>query len=53
MAEGELWYLNADQEHAVYHRGKTDRIHVVVDCIANDWLRNQLEIPEHQFLVDI
>ena len=50
MAEGELWYLNADQEHAVYHRGKTDRIHVVVDCIANDWLRNQLGIPEQQTL---
>lgn len=42
MAEGELWYLNADEEHAVYHRGKVDRIHVVVDCVANDWLVKQL-----------
>lgn len=42
MAEGELWYLNADLEHAVYHRGQRDRIHLVIDCVANDWLRLQL-----------
>ncbi|MCW8331528.1 aspartyl/asparaginyl beta-hydroxylase domain-containing protein [Photobacterium sp. SDRW27] len=48
MAEGELWYLNADLEHAVYHRGKVDRIHVVIDCVANDWLREQLRLSVHQ-----
>ncbi|MGF1728806.1 aspartyl/asparaginyl beta-hydroxylase domain-containing protein [Photobacterium kasasachensis] len=52
MSEGELWYLNADREHAVYHRGSKDRIHVVIDCIANDWLRNMLGLPEHRELAD-
>lgn len=52
MAEGELWYLNADKEHAVYHRGSIDRIHVVIDCVANDWLRNMLDLPEHRELTD-
>ncbi|WP_432467751.1 aspartyl/asparaginyl beta-hydroxylase domain-containing protein [Agarivorans sp. Z349TD_8] len=52
MGEGELWYLNADMEHAVYHRGSKDRIHVVIDCIANDWLRNMLGLPEYRELAD-
>ncbi|WP_199287385.1 aspartyl/asparaginyl beta-hydroxylase domain-containing protein [Photobacterium chitinilyticum] len=52
MGEGEFWYLNADMEHAVYHRGSKDRIHVVIDCIANDWLRNMLGLPEHRELAD-
>lgn len=52
MAPGELWYLNADCEHAVYHSGSAPRIHVVIDCIANDWLRNMLGLPEHHDLAD-
>ncbi len=32
--------------------GSKDRIHVVIDCIANDWLRNMLGLPEHRELAD-
>ena len=39
MAAGELWYFNAGLEHAVRNDGPDDRIHLVVDCLANDWLR--------------
>lgn len=42
MAPGELWYFNADLVHEVRNRGAQDRIHLVVDCEANDWLRDQL-----------
>ncbi|EJK2114154.1 aspartyl/asparaginyl beta-hydroxylase domain-containing protein [Vibrio navarrensis] len=52
MAPGELWYLNADCEHAVYHRGEIPRVHLVIDCLANDWLRNALGLPEHRNLCD-
>lgn len=38
MQAGELWYFNADQVHEVYNRGSEDRINLVIDCIANDWL---------------
>lgn len=38
MRTGELWYINADQEHAVYNRGAEDRINLVIDCVANEWL---------------
>lgn len=39
MREGECWYLNVRQPHRVANRGATDRIHLVVDCVVNDWLR--------------
>ena len=40
MQEGECWYLNVSQPHSVNNRSATDRIHLVVDCVVNDWLRN-------------
>ncbi len=42
MAAGELWYFNADQTHEVYNRGSEDRINLVIDCVANDWLHEQV-----------
>ncbi len=38
MQAGELWYFNADQIHEVYNRGSEDRINLVIDCVANEWL---------------
>lgn len=42
MRAGELWYFNADQIHEVYNRGNEDRINLVIDCVANDWLYKQI-----------
>lgn len=42
MRAGELWYFNADQIHEVCNRGSDDRINLVIDCIANDWLKEQI-----------
>jgi hypothetical protein len=42
MKAGELWYFNADQEHEVYNRGSEDRINLVIDCVASDWLRAKI-----------
>ncbi len=43
MDAGELWYFNADQVHEVYNRGGEDRINLVIDCAANEWLRAQIQ----------
>ncbi|MBE8716377.1 aspartyl/asparaginyl beta-hydroxylase domain-containing protein [Cellvibrio sp. KB43] len=40
MSAGELWYINADQEHEVHNIGEQDRINLVIDCGANTWLKN-------------
>jgi len=42
MNEGECWYLNVNRPHRVANGGTTDRVHLVVDCAVNDWLRDLL-----------
>lgn len=39
MHPGTCWYINANLVHHVHNRGTTDRIHLVIDCQVNDWLR--------------
>ncbi len=43
MREGELWYLNVDQTHQVVNRGNRNRINLVIDCVANDWLKQKIQ----------
>ncbi|MET1254968.1 aspartyl/asparaginyl beta-hydroxylase domain-containing protein [Aliikangiella maris] len=42
MIPGELWYIDADREHSVVNSSAECRTHLVVDCIANDWLKNMI-----------
>src|SRR5690606_20594273 len=37
MLAGECWYGNFNLPHRVRNVGKTDRIHLVMDCLRNDW----------------
>ncbi|MCY1079996.1 aspartyl/asparaginyl beta-hydroxylase domain-containing protein [Archangium lansingense] len=39
MREGECWYVNVNQPHRVDNTGEVDRIHLVLDCVLDDWLR--------------
>jgi hypothetical protein len=43
MKEGECWYVNVNLPHSVLNEGETDRIHLVVDCTVNDWVRTMFE----------
>lgn len=40
MREGEAWYIDFNLPHKIYNGGVTDRIHLVIDCEVNDWLRS-------------
>jgi aspartyl/asparaginyl beta-hydroxylase (cupin superfamily) len=40
MQEGECWYLNLTLPHRVSNKGTEDRIHLVIDCLVNDWLKD-------------
>ena len=42
MEAGECWYLDVNRHHEVYNGGRRPRIHLVVDAVANDWLRDRL-----------
>ena len=36
---GHAWYMDASCRHAVANHGTAARVHMVLDCITNDWLR--------------
>ncbi len=38
MNPGEAWYINFNLPHRVVNGGETDRIHLVLDCVVNEWL---------------
>jgi len=39
MRPGELWYLNVNRPHSVSNAGVEDRVHLVIDCEVNEWVR--------------
>jgi|SRR5215203_4884851 len=40
MKEGEAWYLNFNMPHRVTNNSSEARVHLVIDCVANEWLRS-------------
>lgn len=42
MAPGEAWYLRLMDTHSVANRGATDRVHLVIDALVDDWLSGAL-----------
>lgn len=39
MQPGECWYCNFHLEHEVQNNSDQDRIHLIMDCLVNDWLK--------------
>ncbi len=42
MNEGECWYLNLSLKHKVKNCSDENRIHLVIDCKVNQWIKNSL-----------
>jgi hypothetical protein len=42
LGPGSAWYLRLSDPHRVANRGGTDRVHLVIDAVVNDWLREML-----------
>lgn len=42
LKEGECWYMNLCLRHRVENKGATERVHLVIDCLVNDWLKELL-----------
>jgi hypothetical protein len=42
MKEGTCWYLNLSLRHRVNNFGDASRIHLVIDCKVNDWIKHLL-----------
>lgn len=43
LLPGECWYLNVNLPHRVENPSDTDRVHLVLDCVVDDWLRAAFE----------
>ncbi|UVO54883.1 aspartyl/asparaginyl beta-hydroxylase domain-containing protein [Sphingomonas sp. SUN039] len=43
MAPGSVWYLRLADPHYVHNGGTTDRVHLVIDVLTNDWVVAQLD----------
>lgn len=41
MTPGSLWYLRLSEPHRAVNRGTTDRVHLVVDLMIDDWFLEQ------------
>ena len=37
MNPGECWYTNVNYTHSVANRGETERVHLVIDGLRNEW----------------
>jgi hypothetical protein len=46
LKAGECWYLDFSLPHWIENRGATDRVHLVIDCKLNEWLRGLLPPDE-------
>lgn len=43
MAAGSVWYLRLSDPHAVFNRGASDRVNLVIDARVNDWLAAKIK----------
>lgn len=40
LKEGECWYGNFFLPHSVKNNSTTDRVHLVIDAVVNDWIKD-------------
>ena len=48
LEAGSAWYLRLSDPHSVVNKGASDRVHMVIDAVANDWIRAMLELAARQ-----
>jgi quercetin dioxygenase-like cupin family protein len=61
LKEGECWYMNFNLPHALHNKSNEDRIHLVIDAVVNDWvkelfsteglLRKETDAPDYDLSV--
>jgi hypothetical protein len=43
---GECWYMNFNLLHHINNKSKTNRTHLVIDGLVNDWVKDIFESPD-------
>lgn len=44
---GSCWYMNFTLPHALKNEGNDDRIHLVIDAFANEWVQQLFTAPQY------
>src|SRR5690606_2115612 len=52
MLPGECWYGNFNLPHSVRNDGESDRIHLVMDCLRNEWSNNLFSESGYNFEIE-
>lgn len=50
LEAGSTWYLRLSDPHRVRNGGTTDRVHMVIDAVADDWLRTVMETSARELV---
>lgn len=37
LEEGSCWYMDFGKTHHIENRGETNRVHLIMDCVRNEW----------------
>ena len=45
LKEGECWYMNFNLLHSIHNNSSQDRIHLVIDALVNDWIKEIFQEP--------
>ncbi len=45
LKEGECWYMNFTLPHSIINNSKINRIHLVIDAVVNDWVKELFAQP--------
>ena len=45
LKEGECWYMNFNLPHSVNNKSIINRIHLVIDALVNDWVKQLFTDP--------
>ena len=48
MAEGEAWCIDFSLPHRVDNESDKDRVHLVIDCRVNGWLKRLIPFAGEQ-----
>lgn len=46
LQEGECWYMNFNLPHSIQNNSSINRVHLVIDALVNDWVKQLFSSPE-------
>ena len=47
LLPGEVWFVDVSRPHSVANHGETPRVHLVLDCVVNEWVNTLLTSEAH------